>query len=124
MMSGLRLVSCLAKQGRAGEFGLLLLAFLCTSVVGYKPVILVHGIKSDGPSLYDLRDYIKQASPGTNVTSLDIYNNLESFVPLATQLPVFIEKVRPIMAEAKDGVHLICHSQGKTFISSNILCTY
>ena len=79
----------------------------------YKPVILVHGVNADGGSLSDLKNYIKEASPDTNVTSLDIYDNLLSFVPLDHQLPHFIEKVRAIMEQAPNGVHLICHSQGR-----------
>ena len=78
----------------------------------FKPVILVHGVNSDGKSLDDLKSYITKAHPGTNVTALELYDFLTSFVPLHAQLPVFINKVRPLMQEAPDGVILICHSQG------------
>jgi len=78
----------------------------------FKPVILVHGVNSDGKSLDDLKSYIIKAHPGTNVTALELYDFLASFAPLPDQLPVFIKKVRPLMQEAPEGVILICHSQG------------
>eukprot|EP00794_Sanderia_malayensis_P005609 gene5609-6299_t len=78
----------------------------------YKPVILVHGVLSDGEAMHTLKSFIQEANPGTIVTSLDIYDHLSSFVPLNTQMPSFIAKVKAIMDAHKDGVHLICHSQG------------
>eukprot|EP00794_Sanderia_malayensis_P005608 gene5608-6298_t len=78
----------------------------------YKPVILVHGVLSDGEAMHQLKSFIQEANPGTIVTSLDIYDHLSSFVPLNTQMPLFIAKVKAIMDAHKDGVHLICHSQG------------
>ena len=100
------------------RYGKLLLAILwfpvvCLQVHGYRPVILVHGVNSDGESLSDLAGYIKAASPGTSITALDLYDNLSSFLPLYHQLPEFIKKVRPLMEKAPEGVILICHSQGK-----------
>ncbi|XP_065071843.1 lysosomal thioesterase PPT2-B-like [Rhopilema esculentum] len=100
------------KRFEVGWMIFCILAFVMQSARCYKPVILVHGVNADGGALSDLENYIKEASPGTNVTSLDIYDNLLSFVPLDKQLPYFIEKVRAIMEQAPDGVHLICHSQG------------
>ena len=91
---------------------LLISAFCFQYAASYKPVILVHGVRSDGPALDELKGFIQEASPGTNVTSIDIYDQLTSFVPLDVQLPAFIDKVKSIMAQAKEGVHLICHSQG------------
>ena len=86
----------------------------CGLASGYKPIILIHGVNADGDSLDDLKQHILAASPGTNVTALDIYDNLLSFLPLYHQLPGFIKLVRPIMQAAPNGVHLICHSQGMT----------
>ena len=82
-------------------------------VLSFKPVILVHGIFSHGSAFVDLENSIKAAHPGTNVTSLDIYDDLYSVEPMWLQLPAFIDKVTPIMQQAANGVHLVCHSQGK-----------
>ena len=88
----------------------------CQSCACFKPVILVHGVNSDGTSLSDLGRYIKEAHPGTNVTALELYNYLYSFTPLDKQLPDFINKVRPLMQESPNGVILICHSQGNHYL--------
>ena len=88
------------------------LIFACQFVGCFKPVILIHGVNSDGKSLDDLGRLIQQANPGTNVTAIELYDFVESFYPLYKQLPDFIKKVRPLMQEAPDGVILICHSQG------------
>lgn len=100
---------------RHGKLYFILLCFtLGFPLAGcYKPVILIHGVNSDGRSLSDLAGYIKVAHPGTIVTSLGLYNNLASFIPLHQQLPDFVKKLRPLMEQAQDGVHLICHSQGR-----------
>lgn len=84
----------------------------CQYCACFKPVILVHGVNSDGKSLSDLGRYIQEAHPGTNVTALELYDHLASFAPLNRQLPDFINKVRPLMQESPNGVILICHSQG------------
>lgn len=79
----------------------------------YKNVVLVHGIMSEARKLQDMKRMIEQAHPGTNVTVVHLYPELQSVVPLQIQLKLWKEKIQTIMDESIDGIHLICHSQGK-----------
>ena len=56
---------------------------------------------------------IVKAHPGTNVTVIDIYPGIESFTPLQHQLSRWKKVLFELMDQHPDGVHLICHSQGK-----------
>ncbi|KAK2909885.1 lysosomal thioesterase PPT2-like [Channa argus] len=88
----------------------LLLAGVC--VAGYRPVIIVHGI-FDGPKQFEkLRNFICKVHPGTEVTVIDLYNNLASMKPMWKQVQGFREAIGPIMRRAPDGIHLLCFSQG------------
>ncbi|XP_071802157.1 lysosomal thioesterase PPT2-A-like isoform X1 [Asterias amurensis] len=80
--------------------------------VAYRPVILVHGVFAVNNSLAGLRQFITQAHPGTSVTSIPLFENLQSVEPLWKQVPKFAAAMRPIMQQAQDGVILICYSQG------------
>jgi len=60
----------------------------------------------------DLASFITQAHPGTNITLIKLYEELESFAPLWKQVSAMTEKIRPVMQGAKDGVHIIGFSQG------------
>ncbi|XP_039973601.1 lysosomal thioesterase PPT2-A-like [Xiphias gladius] len=89
---------------------LLLLAGVCTD--GYKPVVIVHGI-FDGPEqLKTLSLFITKVHPGTEVSVIDLYNNLTSLYPLWRQVQGFRKAIRSIMRKAPDGIHLLCFSQG------------
>jgi len=78
----------------------------------YKPVIIVHGVMSEADHLEDLKDMIETAHPGTNVTLIHLYPDIESFTPLQRQAVYWKQKIEPLMKEAVNGIHLICHSQG------------
>jgi len=91
---------------------LLLLGALTGAVSSYKPVILVHGLLSQASHLDILEKHIITAHPGTNVTKVHLYPEVEAFVSLTKQLTFWHRKIKPIMDESKDGVHFICHSQG------------
>ena len=81
---------------------------------GYKPVVLVHGILSTGGELYQLAKQIRIAHSGTNVTVLQyVENKLETLEPLNGQLNRLTDLVEPIMRSSPNGIHLICHSQGR-----------
>ncbi|CDQ58058.1 unnamed protein product [Oncorhynchus mykiss] len=78
--------------------GLLLL--LCgvnlADTLGYKPVIIVHGL-FDGPKQFlILYTHSGLEPPSTNMSVIDLYDNMASPTPLWVQ----------------HGVHLICFSQG------------
>ena len=78
----------------------------------YKPVIIVHGVMSEADHLEDLKDMIETAHPGTNVTLIHLYPDIESFTPLQRQAVYWKQTIEPLMKEAVTGIHLICHSQG------------
>uniref|UniRef100_A0AAY4E7G6 palmitoyl-CoA hydrolase n=1 Tax=Denticeps clupeoides TaxID=299321 RepID=A0AAY4E7G6_9TELE len=81
-------------------------------VAAYKHVLLLHGLR-DGPQQFDdLITYISETHPGTNVTALDLYDGEKSLEPLWEQVEGYRKAIYPIMESAKDGVHLICYSQG------------
>lgn len=83
-----------------------------TAKTSYKPVVLIHGVMDNGKSLDDLKGMIQKAHPGTNVTSINLFSEGASLAPLWPQVQSFGEALKEIMAEAKDGIHLICFSQG------------
>ncbi|XP_017345730.1 lysosomal thioesterase PPT2-A-like [Ictalurus punctatus] len=79
---------------------------------GYRPVIIVHGL-FDGPMQFtQLANFINVTHPGTNVTTVDMYDDMASLKPLWEQVNGFRKVIGPIMENAKDGIHLICFSQG------------
>ncbi|XP_054637742.1 lysosomal thioesterase PPT2-A-like [Dunckerocampus dactyliophorus] len=89
---------------------LLLLTWVCTE--GHRPVIIVHGI-FDGPKQFQtLSLFISKVHPGTEVTVVDVYNNMCSLQPLWKQVEGFRKAIEPVMRKARDGVHLLCFSQG------------
>lgn len=59
-----------------------------------------------------LARFITESHPATNITLIALYEEIESFTPLWTQVYGMREKIRPIMEQAKDGVHIIGFSQG------------
>ncbi|XP_062873404.1 lysosomal thioesterase PPT2-A-like [Trichomycterus rosablanca] len=90
----------------------LILCFEFVTAAGYRPVIIVHGL-FDGPRQFTkLSEFITQTHPGTSVTTVDLYDDMSSLKPLWEQVNGFEKVVAPIMQNAKDGVHLICFSQG------------
>lgn len=90
----------------------LLLALWVTVVGAYKPVILVHGVASYASNLQNLKRFILEAHPGTNVTVLSLYEGLDSLKNMWLQIDGFRKAVKAVMDESNDGVHLICFSQG------------
>ncbi|XP_008279316.1 lysosomal thioesterase PPT2-A-like [Stegastes partitus] len=89
---------------------LLLVAGVC--IDGYKPVVIVHGL-FDGPKQFDmLSQYIRKAHPGTEVTTISMFNNKTSLMSLWWQVLRFRRALTSIMQKAADGVHLLCFSQG------------
>uniref|UniRef100_A0A8C2ZJ85 palmitoyl-CoA hydrolase n=1 Tax=Cyclopterus lumpus TaxID=8103 RepID=A0A8C2ZJ85_CYCLU len=93
----------------------LLLPLLLSGTVridGYRPVIIVHGI-FDGPKQFKtLSLYITKTHPGTEVSVIDLYDNLASLRPLWRQVQDFSQAFDSIVRKAPEGVHLLCFSQG------------
>lgn len=78
----------------------------------FKPVIIVHGILDHASDMKDLASFITKAHPGTNITLISLFEEVDSFKPMWMQVSAMREKIRPVMQEAKDGVHIIGFSQG------------
>ena len=85
---------------------------LLNVVICYKPVVLVHGIQSDGGELNRLKNFIQEAHPGTNVTILKYLKDITTLEPLPLQLEIFNRRIDAVLKESHAGIHLICHSQG------------
>ena len=49
---------------------------------------------------------------GTNVTSIDAFNHYSSLDPLWMQVEAIVPKFKDLMAEYKEGINLVCFSQG------------
>ncbi|MBN3308268.1 PPT2A thioesterase, partial [Amia calva] len=90
----------------------LLGACLWAAALGYKPVVIVHGLFDSSSDFQNLLAFINQSHPGTNVTVLDLFDRSASLQPLWKQVEGFKEALYPIMQNAADGLHLICYSQG------------
>lgn len=93
---------------------LLLLLMVLTGVYidGYKPVIIMHGIFDSPKQFRTMSLFISKVHPGTEVTVIDLYNNLESLKPLWKQVQGIRKVFDSIVQNAPDGVHLLCFSQG------------
>ncbi|XP_065648547.1 lysosomal thioesterase PPT2-A isoform X4 [Hydra vulgaris] len=89
----------------------ILLLSAINAVACYKTVVLIHGVLSDASHMVDMKGIIEKHHPGTNIILLKLYPEIESFVPLPRQLRFWSEKLKPIMLNNPDGIHLICHSQ-------------
>ena len=98
---------------------LLILAILLSQyqrVLSYKPVVIIHGILDKASSLNDLKSFIEKAHPGTNVTVIKLYPDVESILtPMWDQIQGVSKVLKSIMAQSKNGIHLIGFSQGIKF---------
>ncbi|KAK9514217.1 hypothetical protein VZT92_027698 [Zoarces viviparus] len=91
---------------------LLLLLLSGVRIDGYRPVIIVHGIL-DGPKQFrTMSHYITKVHPGTEVSVIDLYDDLDSLSPLWNQVQDYSKAFDSIVQKAPDGVHLLCFSQG------------
>ncbi|KAM9384484.1 lysosomal thioesterase PPT2 [Pholidichthys leucotaenia] len=99
-------------SGAAGLLCALVGACLLAAVVGYKPVIIVHGLFDSPGDFKHLQQFINQSHPGTNLTLIDLFDRSASLEPMWKQVEGFKAAIYPILQNAVDGVHLICYSQG------------
>ncbi|XP_076006676.1 lysosomal thioesterase PPT2-A-like [Genypterus blacodes] len=101
-----------AGRGLSPHPLLLLLLLTVIHTGAYKPVVIVHGI-FDGPKQFQtLSRFISKLHPGTEVSVIDLYNNLASLQPMWKQVNGFKKAIYPIMQKAPEGIHLLCFSQG------------
>ncbi|XP_061075157.1 lysosomal thioesterase PPT2-A-like isoform X2 [Conger conger] len=104
------------RNGVSELLCMLLSVSVAANVVGYKPVIIVHGL-FDGPKeLSGLECFINKSHPGTNVTVIDLFDYKSSLKPLWKQVEGFKQAVLPILKNSVDGVHLICFSQETEYL--------
>ena len=84
-----------------------------SKVFSYKPVVIIHGILDTAASLNDLKTFIENSHPSTNVTVIKLYAEVKSVLtPMWEQVDGVSKVLKQIMAESKDGIHLIGFSQG------------
>ncbi|XP_017274961.1 lysosomal thioesterase PPT2 isoform X2 [Kryptolebias marmoratus] len=100
------------SSGAAALLWPLLGACLWAAVVGFKPVIVVHGLFDSSEDFKALSVFINESHPGTNVTVIDLFDRGGSLQPMWKQVEGFKAAIYPIMQNAADGVNLICYSQG------------
>ncbi|CAB1351311.1 unnamed protein product [Coregonus sp. 'balchen'] len=100
------------KSGATRLLWTLFGACLVAAVIGYKPVVIVHGLFDSSGQFVELLRFINQSHPGTNVSVIDLFDRSSSLQPLWKQVEGFKEAIYPIMQNAADGVHFICYSQG------------
>ena len=98
-------------NGRLSVVLVLGVLLICGSE-SYRPVILMHGILASYEDMEGLMSMISAAHPGTKLTNIDAYNDLESLKTLWTQVDGVYKRMKPVMDSADDGVNLICYSQG------------
>ncbi|MFT7805304.1 lysosomal thioesterase PPT2-A-like [Arapaima gigas] len=85
---------------------------LSAVALGYKPVIVVHGLFDSSATFAKLSRFVTQSHPGTQVVVFDLFDHVSSLSPMWKQVEGFRRVINPIMQNATDGVHLICFSQG------------
>ncbi|CRL02622.1 CLUMA_CG015786, isoform A [Clunio marinus] len=92
------------------KYFILGLFFNCT--YSYKPVVLIHGILSDGPSMIPISEQIKSSHPGTEVYIIDKFNNWQSLEHALGQIETFYDEFDAIFKAHPEGVHVLGYSQG------------
>ncbi|XP_063041672.1 lysosomal thioesterase PPT2 [Engraulis encrasicolus] len=100
------------KSGAPRVLWCLLGACLFSAVLGYRPIVIVHGLFDSSTDFVNLIRFINESHPGTNVSVIDLFDRSASLQPLWKQVEGFKEAIYPIMQNADDGVHFICYSQG------------
>ncbi|KAL5470903.1 hypothetical protein EMCRGX_G028957 [Ephydatia muelleri] len=91
---------------------IILACMLVSSVNGYRPVVVMHGILSSYDSMTNMVQFIQKAHPGTEVLNVDAYNDADSVSPMWDQVNGVQSKIQSFVEGAPDGVHMICYSQG------------
>jgi hypothetical protein len=108
------------------QWCVLLYLCICGFIVGYKPVIMQHGIggyffgkflcdtQSSGSNFIHLAERIEKLHPGTKTFSLYVDDRFWSFRPLCVQVKNVIHEIHNLQKLHNfTEFHLIGHSQGK-----------
>ena len=95
---------------------LCLLLQLSSLALAYKTVVVVHGLNCGASGFVDVKTKIMARHPGTNVILLKYFEDLNTLDPLPEQLDLVNKELTAIMHDNPEGIHLVCHSQGKCLI--------
>ena len=98
---------------------LCILIQLISLALAYKTVVVVHGLNCGASGFVDVKEKIMARHPGTNVILLKYFEDWKTFDPLPGQLDLVNREMQNIMHDNPEGIHLVCHSQGKKFITCN-----
>ncbi|CAM9348305.1 unnamed protein product [Lampetra fluviatilis] len=88
------------------------LSAFVAATAAYKPIVIVHGLFGKPCNFLVMARRIEQAHPGTEVSTISLYDGYRSLAPMWDQARGLIHKMQPIMSRAPQGVHLLCYSQG------------
>ncbi len=87
----------------------------------YRPVIIFHGIFSSSDYMEDLVALIENGLNGSEVYNIDGYDAEYSLLPMWRQVADIRKRMLPIMQQAKDGINLICFSQGESDLHCSVV---
>ncbi|XP_014280784.1 lysosomal thioesterase PPT2 homolog isoform X2 [Halyomorpha halys] len=76
-------------------------------VLGYKPVIIVHGVMTGNETMLPMAQRIQELHPGTKVFVTDRFGGWSSLRPMWHQVMEIGSDILQFMAFHPDGVHLI-----------------
>ncbi|CAH1984567.1 unnamed protein product [Acanthoscelides obtectus] len=92
-------------------------------VVGYKPVILLHGIMTGFESLELIKTRIEQKHPGTIVYNIERFGGWSSLDNMWYQVAQLSENLKNITDNHPEGVNFLGYSQGallgRTLLQAN-----
>ncbi|XP_053381510.1 lysosomal thioesterase PPT2-A-like isoform X1 [Mercenaria mercenaria] len=78
----------------------------------YKPVVFMHGVFSSGEKAKHIFQWINESHPGTDTFTVNMYENKKSITNLNKQVTKIGAWMIELMKKYKDGINLICFSQG------------
>ncbi|XP_073986349.1 palmitoyl-protein thioesterase 2 isoform X2 [Rhodnius prolixus] len=94
------------------KINIVCITFAISSVIGYKPVIIIHGVLSGNISMIPMAKRIEEVHPGTKVFVTDRFGGWSSLRPMWHQVLEIGSDILDFMVFHPDGVNLIGYSQG------------
>ncbi|XP_011312847.1 lysosomal thioesterase PPT2 homolog [Fopius arisanus] len=81
-------------------------------VVGYNPVVIIHGVLTGSDSMSNISKRIQEMHPGTEIYSIPRYAGWSSLEPMWRQIEEIGEDIMAIGAAFPGGINLLGYSQG------------